>query len=207
MAPTQKKLKEFFEGRRREMTVADWKPLKTAGGELRLKLLLKMPILNHSLQGVPNEIAEAFKSLAADDSPIDSSKLNIMYDGMTVEFFSNEESKTPWTNGKEGLAGGIASVTGGMFDKFVLLAAGNGEKRKVDLQFICYVNATPGMKDWAFENLHGTVYAECVYSQSEMGNEFMEEPADPEEAEDDEEPAQLTLVPAAAGSTDNFDEM
>lgn len=196
MAPTQKKLKEFFEGRRREIYVADWRPLKTAGVELRLKLLLKMPILNHSLQGLPTEISEAFEGLAADDSPIDSSKLNIMYDGMTVEFFSNEEAKTPWTNGKDGLAGGIASVTGALFDKFVMVAAGKGEKRKVDLLFLCYVSATPGMKDWAFENLHGTVFAESVYSQSEMGNEFMEEEKTAEDEEEESE--QLTLVPANA---------
>lgn len=197
--PTQKKLKDFFEARRREMTVADWKPLKTAGGELRLKLLLKMPILNHSLQGVPTEIAEAFKGLAADDSPIDSSKLNIMYDGMTVEFFSNEEAKTPWTNGKDGLAGGVASVTGALFDKFELKAAGKGDKRKVDLQFICYVNATPGMKDWAFESIHGTVYCEATYSQSEMSEEFMKE-AEPNSENDaqEEESEQLTLVPAGS---------
>lgn len=196
---TTKKLKEFFEGRRRELTLDDWKPLKTAGGELRLKLLLRMPLLNQPLQGVPEEISEAFIAMQKDESPIDSSKLGIMYDGMTVEFFTDDNSKLPWTNGKEGISGGLASVTGAMFDKFVTIAKGKGEKRTVDLQFVCYLGATVGMKDWAFENLHGKIYAECVYSQSEMGNEFMKE-AEPEKKEEDQ--GQLALVPAGAGDED-----
>jgi hypothetical protein len=203
LANTTKKLKEFFEGRRRELTLDDWKPLKTAGGELRLKLLLRMPLLNQPLQGVPTEISEAFIAMQKDESPIDSSKLNIMYDGMTCEFFTDDVAKLPWTNGKEGLAGGIASVTGAMFDKFVTIAKGKGEKRTVDLQFVCYVGATQGMKDWAFEHLHGKTYAEAVYSQSEMGNEFMQEEKQEEEKKDDD--SQLTLVPAGgAAEEDEF---
>ncbi|HEV2174013.1 MAG TPA: hypothetical protein VGR71_10615 [Nitrospira sp.] len=200
MAAT-KKLKDFFEGRRREMVLDDWKPLKTAGGELRLKLLLRMPLLNKDLKGVPTEISEAFNAMSADESPIDSSKLGVMYDGMTVEFFSDDVAKLPWTNGKEGISGGLASVTGAMFDKFVVIAKGKAEKRTVDLQFVCYLAATVGIKDWAFELLHGKTYAECVYSQSEMGNEFMqEEPAGEDDSQDSAD-EQMTLVPA--GSADD----
>jgi hypothetical protein len=192
MSKPTKKLKEFFEGRRRELILDDWKPLKTAGGELRLKLLLRMPLLNQPFEGVPTEISEAFTGLKKDDSPIDSSKLNIMFDGMTVEFFTDDTAKLPWTNGKDGLAGGIASVTGAMFDKFAVIANGKAEKRTVDLQFVCYLGATVGMKDWAFEHLHGKLYAESVYSQSEMGNEFMQE----EKKEDEAPTEQMELVPA-----------
>jgi len=208
MAPTQKKLKEFFEGRRREAVLDDWRPLKSAGGEMRFKLLVRMPLLNHDLQGVPEEISKAFQGLAEDESPINSSKLNILYDGMTVEFFTDDSAKLPWTNGKEGVQGGLASVTGVLFDKFALIAKGKGEKRTVDLVFIAYVSATQGMKDWTFENLHGTVFMEAVYSQSEMGEEFMREDPDRkseaavEEEDEEEESPQLTLAPAG-----NFDEM
>lgn len=203
-----KKLKEFFEGNRREMVLDDWRPLRSAGGETRFKLHLRMPLLNHNQTGVPEEISKAFGGLAADDSPINQSRLNIMYDGMTVEFFTDDQAKLPWSNGKDGLQGGIASVTGVMFDKFVLVANGKGEKRTVDMEFIAYVSATPGMKDWTFENLHGTVFCEAEYSQSEMGEEFTRDDPDAkkeeeEEEEEEEEPKQMALVP----SGDTFDEM
>jgi hypothetical protein len=201
MAPTQKKLKEFFGNKRRKMILDDWRPLKSAGGEFRIKLLLRLPLLNESHLGVPDEISRAFNEMSQDDSPIDSSKLNILYDGMTVEFFATEESQLPWNNGKEGSQGGHASVTGVLFDKFVVIAKGKGEKRTVDLAFLAYVSLTPGIKDWIFENLHGTVFGEATYSQSEMGNEFMKEDPDEEPSTDDsqeEEGAQLTLVPSNA---------
>lgn len=199
MAST-KKLKDFFQARRREMTLDDWKPLKTAGGETRLKLSLRMPLLNKDLQGVPIEISEAFNAMSADESPIDSSKLGIMYDGMTVEFFSDDVANLPWTNGKDGTSGGIASATGAMFDKFVVVASGKAEKRAVDLCFICYVPLNVGLKDWAFELLHGKTYCEASYSQSEIGNEFMQEV---EPAKEQETP-QLELVPAGDEEDDEF---
>lgn len=195
MAAQQKKLKVFFEERRREVILADWRPLKSSGGEMRLKLLLRMPLLNKDLQGVPEEISRAFNEMSEDDSPINSSKLNIIYDGMTVEFFSDEKIRTPWTNGKDGINGGNASVTGVLLDKFAVIAKGKGEDRGVDLFFIAYVTCNVGMWDWAKETLHGTTFMEAVYSQSEMDNAFTKEETvtvEPEEG-DEEEAEQLTL--------------
>lgn len=196
MAAQQKKLKVFFEERRREVILADWRPLKSSGGEMRLKLLLRMPLLNKDLQGVPEEISRAFNEMSEDDSPINSSKLNIIYDGMTVEFFSDEKIRTPWTNGKDGINGGNASVTGVLLDKFAVIAKGKGEDRGVDLFFIAYVTCNVGMWDWAKETLHGTTFMEAVYSQSEIDNAFMKEEAKTEEEaeeESEDEPEQMTL--------------
>jgi hypothetical protein len=192
MAPQQKKLKVFFEERRREVILDDWRPLKSSGGEMRLKLLLRMPLLNRGEEGIPEEISHGFNDMRLDDSPINSSKLNIMYDGMTVEFFTDEQMRTPWTNGKDGIQGGNASITGVLLDKFVLIAKGKGEKRSVDLSFIAYVTCNVGMKDWVFEYLHGTSFMEATYSQSEIDNAFMREEKATEEAEEEESP-QLTL--------------
>lgn len=201
MAAQQKKLKVFFEERRREVILDDWRPLKSAGGEFRLKLLLRMPLLNKEEHGIPEEISKAFNDMRLDESAINSSKLNILYDGMTVEFFADEKTRTPWTNGKDGINGGNASVTGVLLDKFVLIAKGKAEKRTVDLAFIAYVTCNVGMKDFVFDNLHGTTFMEAVYSQSEMDNSFMkdEEPAEDEEGEE-EESAQLTLDVAESES-------
>jgi hypothetical protein len=163
MAASTTVLKEFFEGRRRKMFLLRYTHLKTRAGEERIKLELKMPMLNEELQGIPETISEAFETMAKDKSAISRSALNIEYKGMTIEFFSADNSPEPFT-GKEGMA----SATSAMLCKFALVAAGEGEKRELDLQFTAYVPANVAMLDWARLHLHNAFFTEAEYSQSEM---------------------------------------
>lgn len=174
MAPVTT-LKDFFEKRRRRLSLLRYTHLKTRAGEERLKLELKMPLLNESLQGVPELVSQAFDPMAKDASAIKRSNLNIEYKGMTVEFFSNDQAAEPFI-GKEG----IASATGALLTKFALVAEGESDKRTLDLVYVCYVPASVALLDWARQHLHLDFFGECEYSQSEL--EFTPEVEDPEPA-------------------------
>lgn len=180
MAAASITLKEFFEGRRRKLYLRQYTHLKTRAGEERIKLDLTMPLLNESAQGIPIPISDAFMPMAKDESAIKRSNLNIEFKGMTIEFFSDDTSRTPWT-GKDG----IASATSATLCRFALISEGVGEKRTLDLQFVCYLPANVALLEWARPHLHGSFFGEATYSQSEM--EFT--PEEPLEADEEEETA------------------
>jgi len=170
------KLQAFFEGRRRKAVLLSWAHLKTRAGESRVKLDLKIPLLNEDVLGMPEAISQAFGVMAADDSRVERTNLNIFYAGMTLEAFTADTGKTP-----------AVSCTGVMVHKFSLVAQGDGEKREVNLHAVAYVPANMLIRDWAWEHLHGGFFLEMVYSQTEI--EFEPE-VEPEEEEEDEEPAE-----------------
>jgi hypothetical protein len=186
------KLQQLFEGHRRKASLVAWTHLRTKAGESRVKLDLKLPLLNEAVLGMNDAIAEAYTVMAKDDSKIDRTSLNVEMEGMTLEAFTTDVSKPA-----------VIVSTGVKFQKLALVSAGEGEKRTLDLLMVAYVPASIQLRDWAWENLHATFFLESVYSQSEMDFTSEEEPAedDPDEEEgedqDDEDEEEDELVAQA----------
>lgn len=169
------KLLNLFEGHRRKASLTAWTHLRTKAGESRIKLDLKLPLLNEPAVGMNGAVAEAFSVMAKDDSKIARTSLNVELEGMTLELFSTGDVKSP-----------AVSSTGVKLLKLALVAAGEGEKRTIDLNMTAYVPASMQLRDWAWDHLHNDFHLEAVYSQSEM--DFSDLPDEEEEESDEEEP-------------------
>ena len=172
--PKVTKLLNLFEGHRRRASLIAWAHLKTKAGESRVKLDLRIPLLNESVIGINDAIAEAFTVMAKNESKIDRTSLNVELDGMTLEAFSTAEVKHV-----------SVSSTGVKMVKLALVAAGEGEKRSVDLLLTAYAPASIQLRDWAWDHMHAEFHIEAVYSQSEL--EFSDESEESESKEDGEE--------------------
>jgi hypothetical protein len=139
---------------------------------------LRLPLLNESVVGMNDVMAEAFTLMAKDQSKISRTSLNVEMEGMTLECFATDTMKSP-----------AVLTTGVKFQKFALVASGEGEKRTLDLTMVAYLPASIQLRDWAWDNLHATFYLESVYSQSEIDwvgeAEFIED--NPDAPDDDEE--------------------
>jgi hypothetical protein len=174
------KLESFFEGRRRKAFLVAWTHLKTKAGESRIKLDLRLPLLTESQVGMNREISDAFLVMAKDDSTMERSSLNVLLEGMTLDIFTTSDpkaSKHP-----------LVSSTGVRMVKLAIVqAAGEDEKREVNLQMTAYVPASIQLRDIAWEHLHSAFGIEAVYSQTEMDFEAEEESSEEEESEEEEE--------------------
>lgn len=173
------KLQNFFEGRRRKAFLVDYTHLKTKAGESRMKLSLRMPLLNESLVGMNEAIGEAFTIMAKDTSKVTRTSLNVQLEGMTLECFTTsdtESSKKP-----------NVSSTGVKMIRLALDSGGESEKRQINLLVVGYVPASIQLRDWAWEHLHQEFGLEAVYSQSEMDFSDIEAASDDDTSEDEEE--------------------
>lgn len=167
------KLTNFFEGRRRKAFLQSWTHLKTRAGEPRIKLELRLPLLNEPVVGMNEAIGEAFGLMAKDGSAIGRTALNVELEGMTIDFFTTSDTKTSKTKN--------LSRSGAKMVKLAIDTEGEADKRAIHLAVTAYLPAGPEVRDWAWEHLHCEFGMEAVYSQSEM--EF----GDGEEAETEEE--------------------
>ena len=189
------KLQNLFEGHRRKAFLVAWSHLRTKAGESRIKLDLKLPLLNESVQGINDAIAEAFGVMAKNESKIDRTTLNVEMEGMTLEAFSTAEHRIP-----------AVSSTGVKILKLALVAAGEGEKRTLDLVMVAYVPASVQLRDWAWEHLHKEFHLEAVYSQTEMDfgsgevGEESESADDEDDAPDEDEDDDKVEPVVAAGA-------
>ena len=179
--PKVTKLMNLFEGHRRRASLIAWAHLKTKAGESRVKLDLRIPLLNESVIGINDAIAEAFTVMAKNESKIDRTSLNVELDGMTLEAFSTAEVKHV-----------SVSSTSVKMVKLALVAAGEGEKRSVDLLLTAYAPASIQLRDWAWDHMHAEFHIEAVCSQSEL--EFSVETAEGE-SEDEEDGDEAELDP------------
>lgn len=182
------KITSFFDARRREAFLNSWEHLKSSAGESRIKLDLSLPLLNRSRQAMPDAVSKAYAVMCEDRANISRTNLDIFCEGMTLELFVTDESKSP-----------IVMSTGVLVQKVHMVAAGEGEKRSLDLNATIYVPANVNLRDWAWEHLHGTFFLEATYSQSEM--EFTNEESE-DEADEEPEPSE----PAAKSDILDFTE-
>jgi hypothetical protein len=158
------KLTHFFEGNRRMAFLTSWTHLKTKAGESRIKLEVKLPLLNEPVIGINGPISDAFEVMAKDDSKIDRTSLNLLFEGMTLEVFSTDGVKRP-----------AVSSTGVQMVKLAIVSAGEGEKREINLLLVAYVPASIQLRDWAWTHLHSQFHLEAIYSQSELSFSDLEE--------------------------------
>lgn len=177
------KLKSFFEGHRRKAFLKSWTHLKTTAGESRIKLELRVPLLNESYQGMNPEISDVFTVMAKDSSSVGTTKLNCELEGMTLECFTTSDTKSSKKPN--------VSSTGVKMLKLALEPIGEGEKRGIDLNVTAYVPASEQLRDWAWGTLHNEFGLEAAYSQSEMDYDGAEEEEEPEEEEEEESEAAL----------------
>lgn len=151
------KLQQLFEGHRRKASLVAWTHLRTKAGESRIKMELRLPLLNESTIGLNDVMGDAFNLMAKDESKINRTSLNVEMEGMTLECYAVEMTKER-----------SVLSTGVKFQKFALVSAGEGEKKTLDLSIVAYLPASIQLRDWAWDNLHSTFYLESVYSQSEI---------------------------------------
>lgn len=171
------KLQQLFEGHRRKASLVAWTHLRIKAGESRIKMDLRLPLLNESTIGMNDVMGDAFNLMAKDESKISRTSLNVEMEGMTLECYSVETTKER-----------SVLCTGVRFQKFALVSAGEGEKKTLDLSMVAYLPASIQLRDWAWDNLHATFWLESVYSQSEIDWVGEGEPdGDPDTPEDDEE--------------------
>jgi hypothetical protein len=192
--PKGTKITSFFDARRRECFLQSWEHLKNTAGEARVKLVLSMPLLNQPLIAMPDAISKAYALMCEDRSNVARANLDIYCEGMTIQLFSTDESKSP-----------AVSATGTTLQKFHMESAGEGEKRTLDLCCVVYVPANVNLRDWAWDHLHATFYLESTYSQTEM--EFTDEAPPPEE-DDETDPTdeENEEIDKASGGILDFDE-
>jgi hypothetical protein len=176
------KLTSFFEGHRRRAFLVAWTHLKTTAGESRIKLNLRVPLLNESVIGMEENISAPFSIMAKDGSTVGRTSVNVELDGMTLDCFATHDPVAS----KER----IVSSTGVKMVKLALNPASEDEKKEINLEFVAYVPASVQVRDWAWTHLHQEFGLEAVYSQSEL---TFDDPGDDdlagEEEEEEEEPA------------------
>lgn len=186
------KLTQFFEGRRRKAFLNAWTHLKTRAGEPRIKLDLRLPLLNEPTVGMNEAIGEPFALMAKDNSSVGRTSLNVELEGMTLDLFTTSD---PATSKKANLTrSGVKMV------KLAIEAEGEGEKRTIQLALTAYLPAGPEVRDWAWDHLHSDFGMEAVYSQSEMEFEDLsEEETQSEEDPEEEEEELAAATPRKSG--------
>lgn len=169
----KQKQKDFFPSSRRELTLVKYELLASAGGEKRSKLTVEMPDLaNHDIKGMPDWINNPFQEMLKANSATSRVALEAFCEGMTMEIYPTDHHKRR-----------IQMSTGTMLTSFALVATGEGEKRKIALQFVIYIPANIELHKWAWDPIHMTFYATFEYSQTEMDFEAAETEEEGEQEE------------------------
>jgi hypothetical protein len=112
------KLQQLFEGHRRKASLVAWTHLRTKAGESRIKMDLKLPLLNESIIGMNDVMGEAYTLMAKDESKISRTSLNVEMESMTLECFATDDPKSPKA----------LMSTGVKIQKLSLVAAGESKE-------------------------------------------------------------------------------
>lgn len=160
MAKQLARLKDFFEGKRRRCTLDDYKQLKSAGNENRMKLMISMPLSNHPVDGIPDEFTEEYALMEKGNSAANFKKIAVEVKAATFTIFSTDTIKN------HSVRAGSCTLNG-----FRLIGTGVEEKRTVSLDLVVYIPWSEGLHAWCAENLHGDFFCETVPSQMELVEE------------------------------------
>lgn len=161
---------EFFSGYRREMEIGEYKVLKTAGGEKRIKFDMRLPISNRPMLGIPGWISEGHELIIKDDSVYDKSTCKgVRLEGMTVTVFSTDTVKSK-----------SILMAGCTMDKFVVQAIGKDDKKQTHLGFVLYAPASKDLAEWSYDHMDATMFAEFDTTQASFsyGGEAEEDELD-----------------------------
>jgi hypothetical protein len=157
--PKKTKQTSFFASARREVRLAKYELLETAGEEKRSKLTIEIPLSDPDkpLVGIPGWIASPLAEMGKSDSLTGRVAIEAMCDGMTLEVFSTDKIKRR-----------TLMSTGVMITGFSLVATGDGDARDIALIATIYVPANVTLHQWAWDHIHKTFFAQFEYSQSEI---------------------------------------
>ncbi len=155
--PKATKMTNFFHENRRECVLGDYRVLQTTGEEKRLKMEFAMPISNKSIVGMPEWVSDPWTVMEKEKSLTLRSNIDVMLEGMTLDFYSTGSIKHR-----------ALTSSGAKLGGFHLLTAGEGEKKETALHFTVYLPGSIQLRDWAWENHRQTFFAEFAYSQSEI---------------------------------------
>jgi hypothetical protein len=181
MASKKSKQTNFFGGNRRELTLQEYRTLMSRGEEKRMKLFVRMPLTNKPAVGIPKWVSSPYLEMAKEDSLTGRVNIpDVFHEGMTLQIYSTDKVKRK-----------TLTATGCMLIGFHLDAQGDGESREVFLCFTVYCPANIQLRDWAWDHLHKTFFADFEYSQTEMDFDGEQETDgdedEPVEEEEDEE--------------------
>jgi hypothetical protein len=156
----QKRLKDFFEGRRRQCELQDFHVLKNTAGEKRMKLSIRMPLSQMPMEGIPDAFVDQYILMEREKSALNFAKIFVILDGASFTIFSTDVSSAS-----------VLNVNAATLQDFRLIGEGSEEKRRVFLEFIAYLPATVKLKDWSFDHLHSDFFCEVVPAQTELNLE------------------------------------
>jgi hypothetical protein len=157
MGKSNARLKHLFEGKRRQCTLADWRPLKDKANVRRMKLDIVSSLSNQPFESMPEEFEEEVAVMMKQKSIANFKKISVEMEGTLFTVFSTDIEKFPWWKSH--------AVT---LNGFKLLGAGIDDRRSVDLQFNAYVPWSDDLRDWAGDHLHNDFFLEVVPSQMEI---------------------------------------
>lgn len=189
MATKRNKQTNFFPNNRREITLQDYRTLMSRGEEKRMKLFVRMPLTNKPAVGIPKWVSAPYLEMAKEDSLTGRCNLtDVFLEGMTLTVYSTDKIKRA-----------TLTATGCMLIGFHLDAQGESEKREVFLCFTVYCPANIQLRDWAWDHLHKTFFADFEYSQTEM--DFDGADAEDSEGEEEEDEELLPSTRAALANS------
>jgi hypothetical protein len=193
------KMTNFFGENRRECSLTNYQTLMTVGEEKRLKMLIEMPLSNKPVLGIPTWVSDPWRGMEKENSLTTRSNIYVMCEGMTIDFFSTEKIRSR-----------ALSMTGCKLGGFHLITTGEGEKKSTALHFTAYIPGSIAVRDWVWDNLRKTFFAEFAYSQTEMDFGSSDSDEDEEEDElstsaDDEVEAQPIAARGRRGAKKPFD--
>ena len=160
MAKKNARLKDFFEGKRRQCSLQDYRPLKTKAGERRLKLSVEMPLSNMPVDGMPDDFTEEYALMEREKSKVNLSKVAVELEGALYSIFSTDTIGRP-----------SVTINGATLNSFRLIGDGVEDQRTVSLEFTVYLPWTDDLRDWCGIHLHEDFFAEVVPSQMELVEE------------------------------------
>jgi len=93
MAKQKTKLKEFFEGRRRQCELQVINVLKNKAGERRIKMSVIMPLSGQPVTGMPDIFTEPYMLMQKEKSTLNFSKIDVAVNEAAFNIFSTDTIK------------------------------------------------------------------------------------------------------------------
>jgi len=160
MAKQKTKLKEFFEGRRRQCELQVINVLKNKAGERRIKMSVIMPLSGQPVTGMPDIFTEPYMLMQKEKSTLNFSKIDVAVNEAAFNIFSTDTIKSA-----------AVSTNGTLLQGFRMIGEGSDDKRTVSLEFIVYTGYTMALRDWGCDHIHSEFWAEVAPSQMELAEE------------------------------------
>lgn len=167
MAKKNAKIRDFFEGKRRQCTLTDYRQLKSKENVRRMKLMISMPLSHTTVHGMPAAFIEEYALMEKESSVANYKKIFAEMEGAKFSIFSTDTIKRC-----------AVRSDGVMLSNFRLVGEGIGDKRTVHLEFTAEIPWSMELRDWCSETQHSDFFSETIPTQ--MTLEESEEAPEPE---------------------------